>query len=100
MIKELLKCPVCKADLQKAIRTGDRDEIIVICDICGKFVMSAELFEDYLENDQTGFHAQNLKDFLRSHKADKLRPWLTKAPGSCPEGYKNYPHDILHYLNG
>ena len=86
--------------MQKEIRTGERDVIIVIFDTGGKYVMSAELFEDYLENDRAGFHTQNLKGFLSSHNADQLWPWLTKAPDSCPEGYKNYPEDVFRYLNG
>lgn len=99
MILDYHKCPACTADLKTAIRIGDRYEINVNCDTCGKYVMSRELFEDYLENDRDGFHTQNLKGFLSKHKADQLRPWLTKAPVSCPEGYKNYSQDVLHYLN-
>ncbi len=99
MIQNTFACPACHSALQKEIRFGDRDEIIVECPRCGRFAISRELFEDYLENDKDGFYAQNMTSFLSLHKGDKLRPLLTKNTCPCPDGYQNYAQFRMHYLN-
>ena len=99
MIQDLVHCPACGAELQKAISFGSCDENLVFCNECGSYIISSQFQEDILQNDRTGDYSKKLKYFLQSHKADKLRPWITMNPRSCPKGYKNYAYFASHFLD-
>ena len=79
-------CPVCGKELSKEIRIDNRDIIYVVCDTCGKYAMSAEFYEDYIETEKK---QEKTTAFLSAHKNDTIPPFLSNQPCSI-QGYKNY----------
>ena len=98
MIMDLKKCLACGAGLEKEIRKGIRDELIVECKICGKYIMSMEFYEDYIMSDASGSNKEALKHFLEKHRGDTLRPWISEELTDVPEGYKIYSQYASHFL--
>lgn len=80
-------CPICGKALSREIVHGDRDELIVSCENCGKYGMTCDYYEDYIEFAPADYK-QHVEAFLQNHKADELGPFISARSPYAPEGYK------------
>ena len=78
-------CPVCSKELSKKIWTDNRDTIHVVCDACGTYAMSAEFYEDHIQN---SFDCAQVALCLRKHLNNQARPFFAEKPNRIPDGYQ------------
>ena len=81
-------CPICEADVRYNVSTGERDEIIVRCDRCGKYAMSAEFYEDYIEQDRLGSKKSEIASYLYYHSNNTTVPCICGNHATTAAGYR------------
>lgn len=86
---ESFTCPICGKSLSRAIVYGNRDEMIVSCENCGKYGITREYYEDYIEVAPADYK-QQVEAFLKNHKSDELRPFISARSPYAPEGFKRF----------
>ena len=87
---DIKNCPVCKKELKEKGKVGDVDEIYINCEHCGEYAMTREFCDDAVIN-TTDEQRVILSAFLKSHKDDRLKPYLSNDKVAVPEGFKCYP---------
>lgn len=82
-------CPICGATLFKKSFLDQRDSLHVECQFCGKYAITDVCYEDKIDLWNEG-QKQRVSVFLKNHKSDQQRPFISCFPVTAPEGYKNY----------
>ena len=79
-------CPICESNINFNIQTGTRDEIIVRCDCCGKYAISAEFYEDYIESNSKDIRKSEIASYLYYHKSGRTTPYICEDSADVPSG--------------
>lgn len=82
-------CPICGSLLSRKSALDQHDNLLVTCQFCGSFGITAEYYEDVIETADEEYK-QRVKTFLNTHKSEQQRPLISYLLVSVPKGYKNY----------
>ena len=81
-------CPICGTNLKSDIGDGLMGQLYVNCDTCGKFALSEDYYEDYIERKNSIVSKSEVASYLYYHKSDRIRPYFCSDTDNIPSGYR------------
>lgn len=81
-------CPICGTALKSDIGDGLLGQLYVNCDTCGKFALSEDYYEDYIEIKNPPVSKSEVASYLYYHKDDRVHPYFCSDTDNIPSGYR------------
>lgn len=81
------KCPCCGMELELDVKQGLCDEYIVDCSNCGRYALSYEFYEDYIDCLQPRVNLSKIAAYLDAHKGKKRLLCICESKDTKSERY-------------